>query len=61
LPIVSWYYPGNGGKAEKTKNWSKIPLSSANQKTAFIYKVELKRIPDWPCSDKIKQEVFLYF
>jgi hypothetical protein len=26
---------------EKTKDWLKIPLSSTNQKTAFIYKVEL--------------------
>jgi len=34
-------YPCDGDKAEKTKNWQKIPLLSTNQKTEFIYKVEL--------------------
>ena len=35
----------DGEKVKKTKNWKrKIPLLSTNQKTAFIYKVELLAI-----------------
>jgi hypothetical protein len=40
-------YTSDGEKVEKTKDWLKIPLLSTNQKTTFLYKVELLRNNSW--------------